>query len=265
MKFRFFACVLCMVMMLFMLFGCSNDTEETVAQPTSATSSEEPQTQSDRVEFVISTPDETGARLGKITGYVQQNSVSSKSFPHQMGEGALTVVSVGKYTGPFIEDGTDVQVDSVAAVVVQNTGDKPIQHATVNLSTGEEKLYTFSLATLPVGTSALVLETDKKFLAEDREITAFSADVTKSNEFETNSSKVEVTCEDGIIKLCNLTDTDFRGVYVRYKNFTVGNVYFGGITYSASFDNVAAGGSYEYKAAHFYKDYSQVLMVQIIE
>lgn len=265
MKFRFFACILCILMIATMFFGCGKDTEKTVAEPTTAVVEDDAQNQTDQVEYVIATPDETGARLNKVTGYVQRNSVSEKSLPHQVGEGALTVVSIGKYTGPFIEDGADVHIDSVAAVVVQNTGDKPIQHATVNLSAGEEKLYTFSLATLPVGTSALVLETDKKFFAEDRGITAFSADVTKCETFDTASLKIQVTGEDGIIKIKNLTDKDFRGVYVRYKNFTAGNVYFGGITYSASFDNVVAGGSCEYKAAHFYKDYSQILMVQIIE
>lgn len=266
MKFRILSCVLCVLVVFSVFYGCSNKKPSApVTDELVMVTQGEPDTQVDKGENVISTPDETGARLGSIQGFVQKNSLSSQSFPQAVGDGALAVVSVGEYTGAYIEDGTDIMVENVAAVIVQNISDKPIQHATLNLSTGEEKLYTFALSTLPVGRSALVLDTDKKLLAADTEITTFSADVKKCDVFETNSDKIKVTFENGVLKLTNLTDSDFRGVYVRYKNFTAGNVYFGGITYSASFDNVGAKGTYEYKAAHYYKDYSQIIMVQIVE
>ena len=149
--------------------------------------------------------------------------------------------------------------------MVQNTSEKPIQHAILTLGVGEEKLYTFSLSTLPAGCSALILETDKMVLSESKGIDAFSSDVIQCDALETNSEKIRITFENGKIQLKNLTNSDFRGVYVRYKNYTDGNVYFGGITYSATFDNVAAKGSYDYKAGHFHKDLSHVLMVQIVE
>ena len=266
MKNRIISCILCILMMSFVLCGCdSKKAAEPVSDALDGVVQEEVTTQTDKGENAVSTPDETGARLGRIQGFSQKNSQSSHPLPQTVGDGSLTVVSVGEYTGVYIEDGTDISVENTAAVVVQNTAGKPIQHATLNLSANEEKLYTFSIATLPVGCSALVLDTDKKLFDGSREITAFSADVKKCDEFETNSDKIKVYAKDGVLKLTNLTDSDFRGVYVRYKNFTAGNVYFGGITYSATFDNVGAKGTYEYEAAHFFKDYSQILMVQIVE
>lgn len=266
MKIRFFACILCLIMVLAVFSACDGSKGSTadtqyVEQVGGDTADNNP----DRAEGEVSTPDETGARLGRIQGFTQKNFLSSRTLPQAISDGAITIVSIGEYTGAFVEDGTDLQVSGVAAVVLQNTGDKPIQHGTITLSAGEEKLYTFSISTLPVGSSALVLETEKKLLDTNKELTSFTADVTKSEKFETNSDKIKITAKDGVIKITNLTDTDFRGVYVRYKNFTAGNVYFGGITYSASFDNVSAKGNYEYKAAHFYKDYSHIVMVQIIE
>ena len=265
MKLRFLTCILCALMLASVFLGCSKEPSADVTFATEQSYGEESGSEPDRVEGAVSTPDETGARLGKIQGYTQKNSVSTHTLPQPVGDGAVTVVSIGEYTGAYIEDGTDMQIEKIAAIVVQNTSSKPIQHATVSLGSGEEKLYTFSFSTIPAGCSALVLETDKKLFSNEKDITSFTSTVTNCDELATNSDKIKVTYENGTLKLKNLTDTDFRGVYVRYKNFTAGNVYYGGITYSASFDNVGAKGNYEFKAAHYYEDFSQILMVQIVE
>lgn len=266
MKIRLFACILCLVMMLAVFSACDGNKGSTAdTQYVEQVGGDGTKDEPDHSENEVSTPDETGARLNKIQGFAQKNFLSTQTLPQTLSDGAITIVSLGEYSGAYVEDGTDLQVDKIAAVVLQNTGDKPIQHGTVTLSAGEEKLYTFSVSTLPVGSSALVLDTEKKLLDTNKEVTSFIADVTACEELEINSDKIKITSEDGKIKLTNLTSTDFRGVYVRYKNFTSGNVYYGGITYSASFENVGANGSYEYKAAHFYTDYSHVVMVQIIE
>lgn len=265
MKIRFFACILCLVMVLAVFSACSNSGSTADTQYVEQVGGDGNDNGTDRAEGEVSTPDETGARLGKIQGYLQKNFLSEHTLPQVAGDSCVTILSVGEYTGAFVEDGTDLEVSGVAAVVIQNTGDKPIQHGTVSLGSGEEKLYTFSISTLPAGSCSLVLDTEKKLLDSSKTVTSFVADVTECEAFETNSDKIKITAKDGLLKLTNLTDSDFRGVYVRYKNFTAGNVYYGGITYSASFENVGAKGSYEYKAAHFFKDYSHIVMVQIIE
>lgn len=214
---------------------------------------------------VIASPDESGAAISKIAGFTADAEVKGMSFPYITEDSELTVASIGAYRGEYVEDGIDEEVQNVAAIVVQNTSDKPVLYATVTVKDTADNEYTFVLSTLPVGHSAVVLEAEKQIYTSGAELAEITASVTECDELNKNSDKVSLRFDGEKLCLENLTDTDYRAVYVRYKNYTDGNVYLGGITYNASFESVAAGGTYEYEPAHFLKDSSVILMVEIVE
>lgn len=256
MRTKFLALIIAVLLIFSMFCGCG----DRGATNSDATGDE----QSTEAE-VIASPDESGAAISMIAGFSADGAVRGLSFPYAVADADLTVASVGAFTGEYVEDGSDEYVQNVAALVVQNTSDKPIQYATVTVKDTEEKEYTFVLSTLPSGHSALVLEAEKQTYTKGTELSEITAAVTECDELSKNSEKVNVSFDGEKLCLENLTDTDFRAVYVRYKNYASGNVYLGGITYNATFETVAAGGEYSYEPAHFFEGGSVILMVEIIE
>lgn len=73
-----------------------------------------------------------------------------------------------------------------------------------------------------------------------------------------------ISSEDKKIKIKNISDKDLGTVYVYYKNIQNGGAYLGGITYRAKFENMKAGATVEAETSHFYKNGSQILMVNNI-
>lgn len=264
MKYRLTALLLCVLFVCCFFAGCKNaDTNSTDTQ--SDTIPYGAVTDITNIDSSVATPDESKADIINIDGFTPELNAKGEFVQTALSDAPIMLEAMGNYTGKFVEDGSDEAVENVCAVVVKNMGDKPIQYATVTL-TNEETDYTFVLSTLPAGCSALVLETEKKSCdlapLADCEVTA---DYTECEQLYTEDDRVKVTFDGELLHLENLTDTDFRAVYVRYKNYTAGNVYMGGITYNATFDNVLAKDSSEYDSAHFYTGGSQVLMVQIVE
>lgn len=262
MKYRSSVLALCILLIALILCGCGNKDAQTTPADTVPSGGV---TDVTNVESSVSTPDETGAVISRIDGFTAELDSEGEAVTYAFADTSVAVTALGSYTGKYVEDGSDEPVENVLAIVVQNTGDKPVQYATVSATDSAENEYTFVLSTLPAGCSALVLEAEKKTYSADMEISDISADVTECDELSLASDKVRVTFDGEYLHLENLTDTDYRAVYVRYKNYTAGNVYLGGITYNASFESVAAGGSFDYNSAHFYTGGSQVLMVQIVE
>ena len=76
----------------------------------------------------------------------------------------LVITDVGAYTGVFVEDGTDEQVEDVLMIEVYNYGIDPIQYAEISLGEAE-----FVLTTLPVGETMRMLEKDRMAFDENAE------------------------------------------------------------------------------------------------
>lgn len=263
MKYRLTALLLCALFLAAVLWGCGDTADSTQTQPDTIPSGAV--TDVTNVESSVSTPDESGADIASIEGFTPEYTPNGELSALAITDAPVVLSSVGSYFGKYVEDGSDEAVENICAVVIKNTGDKPIQYATVNLTAEDGTEYCFVLSTLPAGCSALVLESEKKAYTQTLAECTISADVTQCEELVLEEEKVRVTFNGELLRLKNLTDTDFRAVYVRYKNYTAGNVYLGGITYNATFESVTAGGSSEYDSTHFYTGGSQVLMIQIVE
>ncbi len=264
MKYRLTAVLLCILLVVCIFAGCksadtdNNDTKSDTI-PSGAV------TDITNIESSVSTPDERGADVKNIEGFTPEITSNGDVAAVAITDTPVMISAMGSYTGKYVEDGSDEFVQNICAVIIKNTSDKPIQYATVTLTADDSTQYTFVLSTLPAGCSALVLETEKKAYTSELQTCEALADVTECEQLSIQEDKVKITFDGERLYLENLTDTDFRAVYVRYKNYTAGNVYTGGITYNASFEAVEAKGHCEYDSAHFYTGGSQVLMVQIVE
>ena len=242
-------CILmCVLLAVSFLWGCNNTDE------------------SETNKAIVSTPDETGARQSQIAGFTPDKTMTTVSLPHTMGKTMLQVISVGRYSGYYTEDGSNTSVTDVVAVVVQNVSSKFIRNATVTGVGSDGKEYKFPFTCLPAGRSVLILESSKSTLPSNQKISALATGVVETSDAaELHADKVKITFENGNFNVKNLTDKNFSAVYIRYKSYTSGNVYMGGVTYSATVENLSAHSEKQCKPLNFYDGYSEILMVHIAE
>lgn len=176
---------------------------------------------------------------------------------------SLSLISVGRYTGAYVEDGSDEEITDVAAIVVQNTGAERIEYCVIKLPYGEESLY-FNVSALPAGASALVMEAGRSIYSEHM---VFSAAQCLQFALPTAEQRVEfgdsfrLNAMDGVINITNLTNQDFTApVKVFYKTELEYNLFLGGIAYSVTAQNgVPAGETVQILSSHYQAGESQIL------
>ena len=193
----------------------------------------------------------------EVPGFTVLENVSGTSF-----DNGLSVLCCGKYTGYFLEDGTDEQVKDVLAIVVQNNGSSLVEYGVIELPLSKTETATFEFSGLPVGAAVLVQE--KNRLTKTNGIKKASFVCTQcalpgtvilnfGNDF-------ELYTDDGVINMKNISGTDIStDVSVFYKNFEYG-LFMGGITYRARVSGgIKAGEIGQALQNHFWADTSAVL------
>lgn len=177
----------------------------------------------------------------------------------------LAAESVGSYTGSFLEDGSDTPISNVAAVLITNNSSQMLQIAQITFQVNDSETASFKVTNLPAGTSALVLEQNRR---EYKDGDDYSYGDTASAYIDTpslESDKFDVVMEKGKVVLNNKTDQSYSKVYVYYKYVQLGGAYKGGITYRTPVENVPANGSAEAVAGHMNPDSTQIVDVQVVE
>ena len=146
----------------------------------------------------------------------------------------LFVTDTGSYTGMYMEDGTDEIVSGVLMLVVKNTGEQDIQYAQISMPIGEETA-AFTLTTLPVGESVVLLETNRMQWQQDVDYSAILPKIENIAYFQepvsTQEDKLKIGIVDGAINVTNISGEDIGGNIVVYYKNAAKDLYYGGITY----------------------------------
>ncbi|MBO4938921.1 MAG: hypothetical protein IJX67_09805 [Oscillospiraceae bacterium] len=183
---------------------------------------------------------------------------------YALGKG-LTLVEIGKYTGVYMEDGTDEIVSNVLMLIVRNDGDQDIQYAevTLPLSTGEAK---FNLSTLPMGESMVLLEQNRMEWSADNDY----SDVTAQNialfsePMSLQEDNLTIQALDGVINISNISGADITGdIVIYYKNASADLLY-GGITYRVRLEGgLKTDEIRQITASHFSENGSRIMFVTV--
>ena len=180
--------------------------------------------------------------------------------------GQLQVTAVGRFTGPYVEDGTDEEVTDVLALIVENTGESWVEYAELTMDCGGETAR-FVLSSLPSGSSALVMETNRMTyaagtdyrLSEKAKIAELTSAVMDFSE------EFMLYPDDGVINLENISGKDHaESVSVYYKNYRYG-LYYGGICYRARFEDGIAAGELAQSVQTHYSNADSVIMYMSYE
>ena len=190
--------------------------------------------------------------------------VQTEHVESYLGKG-LALLEVGKYTGIYMEDGTDEAVSDVLMLIVSNEGDQDIQYAEITIPTSGGDAQ-FSLSTLPAGEKIVLLEQNRMSWsadedysnAEAKNIAVFSEKVTLCEE------QLECQTLDGVINITNISGKDITGdITVYYKN-AAADLLYGGITYRIRLEGgLKADEIRQIMASHFTRSGSRIMFVTI--
>lgn len=174
----------------------------------------------------------------------------------------LEILSVGVYDGPFPEDGSDRSVESVAALLVQNTGERCLQYAELYYRIDDREAV-FRLSELPAGAKAMVLEANALTAAPfssfqgqpERNLSVFH-DLEEHPELRFSTTGGELTVTNNGSEACGAVDVCYK---LRYDPETL----LGGIAYHVRVTDLAPGQSKTVPAAHYYEEACEIVSVTV--
>lgn len=176
----------------------------------------------------------------------------------ELREGKLSFSSCGRYTGAFVEDGSDRPVENVAAILVTNQTGEYLTYAALKFEINGVAA-TFVLTGLPAGESAWVLEYNALQIEPGADFVALDSAMQfiPTEDWD----ELEVTFREGILSAKNLTDQEYVDGYVYYKRLHTDGNYLGGITYRSGIGDLAPGETAEFTAGHARAELCRVVRI----
>lgn len=143
----------------------------------------------------------------------------------------MRITDVGKYTGVYMEDGTDEIVSGVMMITVTNEGETAVQYAEISVPVGDNTAK-FTLSTLPAGSTVVLLEQTRMEYVPETYTTAIAENVVLFSEpLSLCEDRVKIGILNGAVNVTNISGEDITGDIVIYYKNSAADVYYGGITY----------------------------------
>ena len=176
----------------------------------------------------------------------------------------LYITDIGKYTGVYMEDGTDEFVSNVMMIILKNESETALQLARINLQFSDFTA-NFEVTNLPAGESVVLLEKNRHEYVEESYIRATAENVLFFSEsMSLREDQVKLSGVNGAITVENLTDQVMGEIYIYYKNSAT-DLYYGGITYRAKVEaGLKPGKSTTVMTNHYYPEACTIIDVQIM-
>ena len=246
-----FAVVILFILVIAALWIAAMAQEEPQLQPPETTQAPETSVQSSETESAPATdaPDET----------------MSPVLPINLGCGVY-LEQVNKYTGVYMEDGSDEMVSGIMMVRITNTGEDDIQLMHIEVAYPEANYY-FQVTNLPAGSSAVLLEQSRQAMPGGDPLSAVASNVVLFQENMTvDTSVFEISGASGMMNVKNISGADIDGdIYVYYK-YKTQDVFYGGITFRVTVQGgLKAGEIRQLMTSHFNPDTCQVVMVENVQ
>ena len=178
-----------------------------------------------------------------------------------MNDADIKIQHINSYSGIFIEDGSDVEVDNVAAIQVKNTSKKALEFAQIQIYNGDKKLV-FDVSSLPANSSAIIMEKNKAPLDKSKSITYGGTTGGYTNKLEKDATIKYQKIDNNGIKVTNKSNKNIPCVRIFYKYKSSEGYYIGGITYTAKINNIKAKESQTIYPSHFDSDGGEIMMIK---
>ena len=182
-------------------------------------------------------------------------------FPCKVPDYDLIIEKLAPYSGMFVEDGSNAEIENIAMLMICNQGEYPVEYTQICVQYGEESL-SFDVSALPVGEKMVVQEKMGKKLPEGKP-DSISALVVRRAEMEMSEGKVQVIDNgDNTLTIRNLTDKMIPTIRVFYKYFMEdADIFVGGIAFTVRITRLGPGAGVTIQPSHYTSRTSRVVMV----
>ena len=200
------------------------------------------------------TPEETKANLEAV-----------EDVKLYIGNG-LMVTDIGKYTGVYMEDGSDDIVSGILMIVVENMTESVIQYSEITLTAEDGSTAAFTVSTLPAGESVVLLEKNRL---------AYRADVAYTEGISENlavlsdgltlmEDSLKVQAYEGALNITNISGQDITDDIVIYYKNSSSDMLYGGITYRVRIEGgLKADELRQLMPSHFSAEGSRIMFITI--
>lgn len=189
------------------------------------------------------------ALLLTLSGCGQISPEETQPATQPLRTGDLVCLEISRFSGEFVEDGSDKAVTDVAAILVANETTQFLDLATVTYTVGD-RTATFKITGLPAGEKVWVLEQDRMSITQSDVLVFEDCKETYNANAVLETQDVTVTRQGKTLTAVNNTDKTLKNVCVYYKNRLEDGTFLGGITYLVSFGDLAPGGMAQRSSAH---------------
>lgn len=178
----------------------------------------------------------------------------------------IKTTSVMKYTGIYMEDGTNELVSDVMMMIVENETSSDLQLARIDVEY-DDFTAEFQVTNLPAGKSVVVLEQNRKAYIQEEYRNMTIKDVVFFQEnMNLCEDRVKITGTKGMLEIENISGETLGVVYVYFKNTADDGLLYGGITYRTTVDaGLKPGETRHVTAGHYDPDFTELILVQIGE
>ena len=250
-----------LILMLLLVWGLNNTEQTPSDESVSATDMLEPSATESAIQ---QTESESAQQPTVPESTVQPTTPPEDQMGKNLGKG-LVLLDVNKYTGIYMEDGTDEIVSDVLMLIVSNEGEQDIQYAELTVPTSKGEAV-FSLTTLPVGEKVVLLEQNRMLWSADEDYLDVNVKnlAVFSEPLSLCESQLKFQNLDGVINITNISGKDINGdITVYYKNAATDLLY-GGITYRIRLEGgLKADEIRQIMASHFSKSGSRIMFATV--
>lgn len=160
----------------------------------------------------------------------------------------LSVVQWGSYSGYFVEDGSDREVENIPCLLVHNTTDQYLDYGVINAVIGGVDC-SFVVTGLPGGDTAWVMEEQGQTIETMDSYTYTGQTLSQLKDLPTED-RVQVRFLNGELEVTNTSDVTFSEIRVYYKLLNSDGYYLGGITYTTKGESLEPGQTMTLAAGH---------------
>ena len=191
-------------------------------------------------------------------GDKQDSGGDALSLPYK--DDLISCESYSSFSGQYVEDGTDIPVENVAAMLVTNRSKNFLDIATIEYEI-DGKPATFVVTGLPAGKSAWVMEKNQMTIEKDanfkyiEKATGFKSGVVNVTD------KITLYADGNMLTAVNNTGEKLEGVFVYYKTLHTDGNYLGGIAYMTTFGDLEPGEKKTELAGHYDKDKTEIVRI----
>lgn len=206
-------------------------------------------------------PTEASAEATEPTAQLEEIAPADLSASN-----GLEITDIGKYTGAYVEDGSDEIVSGVLMIVVTNTNDVDIQYAKIVLTAETGETAEFTLSTLPAGQTAVLLEQSR--MAYNKNVVFTKAETVNlavfSDPLSLHEDLIEIQTVGNAMNVTNISGVDIlTDIVIYYKNSSSDMLY-GGITYRVRIEGgLKAGEIRQIMPSHFSAEGSRIMFVTV--